>query len=302
MRKIFICFAFLTLAFALSLAVGSAGFHEQIIFHFRLPKSLTALFAGAALSVSGLLMQALFRNPLADPFVLGINAGGSLGAALMILIGLRELGIVGGAWLGSAFSMLLVLYAARRVRDSGSLLVIGVMIGYIVSALVSVMINFSRAERVQGFVVWSFGSFSGVGWDRLAILAPVIIFALGGCLFLSKPLNAMLLGENSARSLGVDVRKIRFISISLTAILSGTVTAFCGPVAFIGLAVPHLCRTFSRSGDHAKLLPLCIVVGGALALLAESATQSGLPLNSVTSIIGAPFVIHALVSSRRGRG
>lgn len=255
-------------------------------------------------------MQALFRNPLADPFVLGINAGASFGAALAVLTGvisvpiLGSFGIVGGAWFGAAVSMLLVLAAARRVRDSGSLLVVGVMIGYLVSALVGVMMHFSRAERVQSFVVWSFGTFSGVSWDRLAIIAPIIIVGIGACFPLAKPLNAMLLGENSAASLGVNVRVVRFFSIALVAILSGTVTAFCGPVAFIGLAVPHLCRTLSRCGDHLKLLPLCIFGGASLALIAEIATQLGgasvLPLNAVTSVIGAPFVIHALVYSRRG--
>lgn len=310
-------FLMLFITFLIDISVGSADFSvwklfspefHNIIIHFRLPKAITALLAGCALSVSGLLMQALFRNPLADPFVLGINAGGSLGAAAVVLTGifssplLRYLGLVGGAWVGSALSMLLVLAAARRVRDSGSLLVVGVMIGYLVSALVSVMMHFSRAESVQGFVAWSFGSFSGVGWDRLAILSPIIIIAILLSFPLAKPLNAMLLGESSAASLGVNVQRVRFISIALTAVLSGTVTAFCGPVAFIGIAVPHLCRSISKSGDHAKLLPLCIIGGGILAMLADMATQIGagaLPLNAVTSMIGAPFVIHALLSSRK---
>jgi iron complex transport system permease protein len=309
----------LSVAFFLSLAVGSVNIpiaelfspaYKEIILEFRLPKAITALLAGIALSVSGLLMQALFHNPLADPFVLGINAGGSLGAAIAISstaflhILPRQISMIGGAWVGSAASMFIILTMAKRVRDSGSLLIIGVMLGYIASSLVSILIHFSRAEHVQGYVSWSFGTFSGVGWDRIALFSIPIILIVIACFFITKPLNSLLLGENSARLLGVNVLSLRFYTIIFTAALSGTVTAFCGPIAFIGLAVPHICRSASHSGDHAKLLPLCIVVGGTLALLADLLTHIGgagavLPLNAVTSLIGAPFVINALIYFRK---
>ena len=308
----------LSAAFFLSLASGSVNIpvsemfspvYKDIILEFRLPKAITALSAGIALSVSGLLMQTLFHNPLADPFVLGINAGGSLGVAIAVSstgflrIFPRQISMIGGAWMGSAVSMFIILAMTRRVRDSGSLLIIGVMLGYIASSLVSILIHFSRAEQVQGYVTWSFGTFSGVGWDRIALFSIPTTIIVIACFFITKPLNSLLLGENSARLLGVNVSSLRFFTIAFTAALSGSVTAFCGPIAFIGLAVPHICRSVSRSGDHAKLLPLCIVVGGTLALLADILTQTGggavLPLNAVTSLVGAPFVIHALVYFRR---
>jgi len=309
----------LSAAFFLSLAIGSVSIpvnelfspaYKDIIWEFRIPKAITALLAGIALSVSGLLMQALFHNPLADPFVLGINAGGSLGAAIAVSSAAwlhilpRQISMIGGAWVGSAIAMLIILAMTKRVRDSGSLLIVGVMLGYIASALVSILIHFSRAEQVQGYVSWSFGTFSGVGWDRIALFSIPIAIVVFACFFITKPLNSLLLGENSARLLGVNVSSLRFFAIVFTAALSGSVTAFCGPIAFIGLAVPHICRSISRSGDHAKLLPLCIVVGGTLALLADLMTHVGgrgavLPLNAVTSLIGAPFVIHALVYFRK---
>jgi len=317
MKLFFSSLIVLSAAFFMSLAIGSVSIpinelfspaYQEIILKFRLPKAITALLAGIALSVSGLLMQALFHNPLADPFVLGINAGGSLGAAIAVA-GLfnilpRQISMIGGAWLGSAVSMLIILAMTKRVRDSGSLLIVGVMLGYIASALVSMLIHFSRAEHVQGYISWSFGTFSGVGWDRIPLFSIPILIIVIACFFITKPLNSLLLGENSARLLGVNVSSLRLYVIIFTAALSGTVTAFCGPIAFIGLAVPHICRSISRSGDHAKLLPLCIVVGGALALLADLLTHAGgrgaiLPLNAVTSLVGAPFVIHALVYFRK---
>jgi len=319
MKLFLLCLFILSSAFFLSLAIGSvyipinelfSPVYQEIILKFRLPKAITALLAGIALSVSGLLMQALFHNPLADPFVLGINAGGSLGAAIAVsTVGFtqifpRQISMIGGAWLGSAVSMLIILAMTKRVRDSGSLLIVGVMLGYIASALVSILIHFSRAEHVQGYISWSFGTFSGVGWDRIALFSIPIITIVIACFSITKPLNSLLLGENSARLLGVNVSSLRFCTIIFTAALSGTVTAFCGPIAFIGLAVPHICRSVSRSGDHARLLPLCIVVGGTLALLADLLTHAGgggaiLPLNAVTSLVGAPFVIHALVYFRK---
>ncbi|MCL1941551.1 MAG: iron ABC transporter permease [Synergistaceae bacterium] len=317
MKLFFTGLIILSVAFFASLAIGSVNIpidelfspaYREIILEFRLPKAITALLAGIALSVSGLLMQALFHNPLADPFVLGINSGGSLGAAIAVAgflnIFPRQVSMIGGAWLGSAVSMLVILAATKRVRDSGSLLIVGVMLGYIASSLVSILMHFSRAEHVQGYVSWGFGTFSGVGWDRIALFSIPIIIIAAACFFITKPLNSLLLGENSARLLGVNVTSLRLQVIVFTAALSGSVTAFCGPIAFIGLAVPHICRSVSRSGDHAKLLPLCIVTGGALALIADLLTHAGgggavLPLNAVTSLVGAPFVIHALVYFRK---
>jgi iron complex transport system permease protein len=281
---------------------------DSILWLVRLPKSLTALLAGAALSVCGGMLQALFRNPLADPFVLGINSGGSLGAAAAILFGgvlfsspYSLLNLVFFAWLGALGSSLLVLLAARRVEDSGSLLIVGLMIGYIVNAFVGIMIHFSGAAQVKGFVAWGFGSFGMVPWERLFFMIPALLSGLFLSFFLCKPLNALLLGEQAAAALGVSVRRARFATLSVSALLAGTVTAFCGPIGFIGLAVPHIARRVCKSGDHRRLIPLFLLLGGTLALLADMLTQipadgSVLPLNAVTSLIGAPFVLHVLLA------
>ncbi|MFW6223870.1 MAG: iron chelate uptake ABC transporter family permease subunit [Spirochaetota bacterium] len=290
----------------------------QIVLSLRLPKALTAIVAGAALAVSGLEMQTLFRNPLAGPFVLGINAGASLGVALVVLafggvgaaamlpdIGLSgDLGVIGAAMVGAAAVMVLVVSVGRMVRSIVTLLVLGLLIGYATSAAVSMLMHFSAADRIQAFVVWTFGSFGSVGWSRLGVLAAVVGLGLLIAGALVKPLNALLLGESQAVSLGVRPARVRTLVVISTALLAGAVTAFCGPITFIGVAVPHLVRSRMQSADHRRLLPAVILTGAVVALLADivsglPGSDARLPLNAVTSLLGAPVVALAVVRAER---
>jgi iron complex transport system permease protein len=289
-----------------------------IIYDFRLPKSITALLSGSALAIAGLQMQTLFRNPLADPYILGISSGASLGAALVILCTggggvhfLAKLGILGdtgiilAASAGALSVFLLVALLARRVHTV-TLLVIGVLVGYMVSAVVRILIQFSMPENIQAYLSWTFGSFSGVTWQQLAVFAPILLAGLGFSVFSIKPLNAFLLGEIYARSLGIHPQKARWIIILSASLLTGTVTAFCGLIGFIGIAVPHLCRSLLRSSDHREILPACALVGGSVALAADMLSQfpggnAVLPLNSVTALIGAPVVVFIILKQRNLR-
>ena len=329
-------------AFLLSLAVGSVRIPldeivavllggdasktawTTIVLKFRLPKALTAMLAGAALSVSGLQMQTLFRNPLAGPFVLGISSGASLGVALTVLLAGVAVGLGGSttllagislagdtslalsAILGSGLVLLLVMAVARRVQSGMTLLILGLMFGYTTSALVSVLIYFSVVERIQAYISWTFGSFGGVTWRQLQVMAPAILLGLAGGHLLMKPLNALLLGETYALSLGLNVRRVRLGIIGSSAVLAGVVTAFCGPIGFLGIAVPHLCRSLLHSSDHRLLLPAVSFMGATLALGADivaglPGSQLTLPLNAVTALIGAPVVIWVILRQRNLR-
>jgi len=288
----------------------------NIILKFRLPKALTAMLAGAALGVSGLLMQTFFRNPLAGPFVLGISSGASLGVALVVLsvgtvggVLLAGLGLTGdlllvlAAALGASLTLLIVLAAARRVDSSMTLLILGLMFGYLVSALVSLLLFFAVPERIQAYINWTFGSFGGVTWDQLPILAGAVLIGLSIALLLIKSLNALLLGEDYARSLGLNIQLTRLAIILATALLAGAVTAFCGPIGFIGLAVPHLCRSLLHTSDHRLLVPGTILMGGLVALIAALIAEVPgqavlLPLNAVTALIGAPVVMLVILRQR----
>jgi len=282
---------------------------KQIILLFRLPRALTAILAGAALAASGLQMQTLFRNPLAGPFVLGINAGASLGVALVVLtvgsVGAASLlasmglfgdfGVVVAATVGAASVLAAVLFVSKRVQSSTTILILGLMFGYATGALVSILLYFSIAERIQAYIVWTFGSFSGVTWSQLRILAPAVFTGLLIAQMLAKPLNALLLGEAYAQSMGVMVKRARLWIITSASILAGAITAFCGPIAFLGVAVPHLCRALFQTSDHRTLVPVSVLMGATLALLADlvsqmPGSQTVLPLNAVTSLIGAPVV------------
>jgi iron complex transport system permease protein len=279
-----------------------------IILEFRLPKALTAVLAGAALAVSGLQMQTLFRNPLADPYILGINAGASLGVALVVLatgaatgflsnVGLLgDLSLIAAAIAGASLVTGLVIVAARWLRHAMTLLILGLMLGYATGAVVSILIYFSVPEQIQAYISWTFGSFGGVTGRQLAILAPVIGGGLLLAWLLTKPLNALLLGEAYARSMGANVRRVRFWLIAGTSVLAGAVTAFCGPIAFLGVAIPHLCRALLRTSDHRMLAPATMLMGGLAALLADlvagvPGSQTVLPLNAVTALLGAPVVV-----------
>jgi len=280
----------------------------HIVLSIRLPRALTGILAGAALSVSGLQMQTLFRNPLADPFILGISAGASLGVALVVLgtgaasagllinLGLGgHISLVAAAVGGAALVLGLVMAVGQRVQHAMTLLILGLMFGYLTSALVSVLLYFSIPEQIQTYVVWTLGSFGSVTWSQLRLLAPVILLGLGIAHILAKPLNALLLGPEYARSLGVGLRQSRGWIIVSAALLAGAVTAYCGPIGFLGVAVPHLCRALFRTSNHRLLLPTSAILGALLALVADlvarlPGSQATLPLNAVTSLIGAPVV------------
>ncbi|MEH2259500.1 iron ABC transporter permease [Nostoc sp.] len=316
----------LILAFLLDLALGSVDIPlnevikillgqepekvtwTHIIIKFRLPKALTATLAGAALGVSGLQMQTLFKNPLAGPFVLGISSGASLGVALVVLTAsattptlLADLGIISdfglviAASLGAASVLGMMLVVSRRVQDTMTLLILGLLFGYATSAIVSILLQFSSKERIQSYIMWTFGSFAGVTWKQLVVLIPVILLSLLGAVLQSKSLNALLLGESYARSLGLTVQKTRFSIITSASILAGAITAFCGPIAFLGVAIPHLCRSLFNTSDHRILIPSVTMMGAILALFADlfsqlAVSQVVLPLNAVTALIGTPVV------------
>ena len=288
----------------------------DIVLKFRLPKAITATLAGAALAVAGLQMQTLFRNPLADPYVLGISAGAGLGVALVVLLagasgvaflaGLGtwgDFGIALAASLGAALVLLLVIAVARRVSNSMTLLILGLMFGYITGAVVSVLLYFSAAERIQSYILWTFGTFGTVTWGQMKIFAPSLLLALAAAGLMAKPLNALLLGETYARSMGLPVVRTRNLIIGSAAVLAGVVTAFCGPIAFLGIAVPHLCRSLFDTSDHRLLLPSVMLMGAVLALAADliaymPGSQITLPLNAVTALIGAPVVIWVILRQR----
>ncbi len=285
---------------------------RDVIMLIRVPKALTAVLAGAALAVAGLQMQTLFLNPLAGPFVLGINAGASLGVAVVVLIAgpailwmsgslvfLNQLGTVGAAVLGAAVVLALVLLLARRTSVV-SLIVLGLMVGYAVGAIVSLLMYYSLPENIQAFISWSFGSFGGVTWRDLKVYVPVVLGGLGFAFLSVRPLNAMLLGEDYAYSMGINVMQARWLILIGASVLAGTVTAYAGPISFIGVATPHLCRTWLHTSNHQWLVPACILLGGTVALVADLIAQVpgfqvALPLNAVTALLGAPVVIWALL-------
>lgn len=293
------------------------GWREIVLF-FRLPRAVTAMLAGAALGMAGLEMQTLFRNPLADPFVLGISSGASLGVALVVLAAwvvgfqfvMEKTGLLGSASLvmaalvGSVAVLTLVMAIARKVDSSLTLLIVGLMFGYISSALVNVLLQFAQEPHMQSYIAWTFGSFSGVTWNQLKVFTPSVCAGLLLAWTLAKPLNAFLLGEGYARSMGVNVRRARIWIIFGSSLLAATVTAYCGPIGFLGIAVPHLCRLILKTSDHHDLVPGVILMGAALALFADvlaqaPATQVVLPLNAITSLIGAPVVIGVILRRRQ---
>ncbi len=289
----------------------------NIVLKFRLPKAITASLAGASLAIAGLQMQTLFRNPLAGPFILGISSGASLGVALVVLGAgagggvtlLAGLGLLGefslavAASLGAALVLLLVMLVARRVNSTMTLLLLGLMFGYATSALVSVLLYFSIAERIQAYITWTFGTFGDVTWDQLRVMAPSLLLAMAVAHAGAKPLNALLLGETYARSMGLTVGRARLFIIGSASILAGVVTAFCGPITFLGVAVPHLGRSLFNTSDHRILLPATTLLGAVLALGADliahlPGSQISLPLNAITALIGAPVVVWVIL--RRG--
>ena len=286
-----------------------------IIYRFRIPKALTALFAGFALSVSGLQMQTIFRNPLAGPFVLGISAGASLGVAILIMgmsvfTVVAQVGIVGNwviviaAWLGSGLILFLILAVSLRVKDIMTILILGIMFGNATSAIVSILQYFSSESMLKAFVVWTMGSLGGVSIAQLKVLIPSVFVGLIITFFSIKMLNAMLVGENYAKSMGLNIRLSRFMIFFSTSLLAGSITAFCGPIGFIGIAVPHIARIIFKTANHKILLPGSMLIGGIVLLLSDIVSQipgkeNTLPINSITALVGIPIVIWIIIKNEK---
>ena len=277
----------------------------HIVVESRLPQTATALLAGAALSVSGLLLQTLFKNPLAGPSIMGISDGANLGVAVaMIWLGAASyLSTIVAALVGAAVVLLLILWFSRRVRGNVMLLIIGIMLGYLASSVISILNYHASADKVHQYVMWGMGDFSGVSLAKLPWLAGFVLAGLCGALLLVKPLNALLLGESYAANLGVNVRRTRALILVCTGVLTAVVTAFCGPISFIGLAVPHIARLLTGTDNHRHLLPVTLLSGACIALLCNILTvwpgsNSLLPLSAVTPIIGAPVIIYVIVNRR----
>lgn len=300
-----------------SLTGGNASKESwhYIIINYRLPKAITAVLVGMGLSVSGLLMQTLFRNPLAGPYVLGLSSGASLGVAFVILGSaflpaflasflVSSFGIILASCFGSTFVLLAILVVSQKLRDTMAILIVGLMFSSFTSAIVGVLTYFSTAEQLQKFTFWSLGNLGNLSWQSIIILAICVFIGLILSLFSIKSLNAMLLGENYAKSLGLNYNKARLIIIFATGILAGSITAFAGPIAFVGLAVPHISKLVFQTSNHNILFWATLLFGAVIMLICDifsqiPGTDITLPINAITSIIGAPVVIWLLVGKRK---
>ena len=281
---------------------------RTIIIEYRLPQMITALLAGGALSIAGLLMQTLFRNPLADPSILGISSGAGLGVAVIVLLSRATvyklwstLGISLSALVGALAVLLLMIAIGSRFRNKISLILIGLMISYFACSITDILKFFSHKEEIHSFVIWGLGSFANVGLDKLPFVLVAIVAGIIPCFFISKPLNIMLLGDRYAENLGLNIKRSNIIIILLSGYLTAIVTAFCGPIAFLGLAVPHLARLLFKTSDHRQLIPATLITGIDLSLLCNLIARmpifdGGLPINAITAIIGAPIVIWIIIS------
>ncbi|MEM6629312.1 MAG: iron ABC transporter permease [Bacteroidota bacterium] len=293
---------------------------EYIFFNFRLPKAITAILTGAGISVAGLQMQTLFKNPLAGPSVLGISHGASLGVAIFVLSSTTIFGITTnfqetmGSWglvlfavSGSFLVLLSVLFASARLSDSVTVLIVGLMFGFITGAVVNILQFFSDPELIQNFLVWTFGSLAGVAWSQLQVMGPIITLTLLLSLMYSKQMNALLLGENYATGVGVNVSQTRVRLILITSVMAGTITAFTGPIAFIGVAVPHLARLLFRTSNHKVLIPGTMICGMVIMLICDivsqvPGSQTTLPLNSITALFGAPVILAIIIKRKKMKG
>ena len=290
---------------------------QNIIWKSRVPQALTALVAGAGLSVSGLQMQTVFRNPLAGPSVLGISSGASMGVAFVVLlsgslggVALSKLGFMGeialtiAAIAGSLSIMALIVFVSQKVRGNVTLLIIGVMIGYIANAVIGVLKFFSVEEDIRAYVIWGLGSFARVSGDQMTLFICIMVVLLPLSFLLVKTLNLLLLGDAYARNLGLNIKRARLLVITCSGVLVAIVTAYCGPIIFLGLAVPHLCRGMFRTSDHRILMPASLLAGASLALVCNLIArmpgfEGALPVNSVTALVGAPVVMSVLLNKRR---
>ncbi|MBU3011906.1 iron ABC transporter permease [Polaribacter vadi] len=295
--------------------ISSKESWTTIILNFRLPKAITAILVGSGLSICGLLMQTLFRNPLAGPFVLGISSGASLGVAILIL----GSSVFGGflftnsisnwslpitASLGAFLVLSAVIIAANKVKNTMSILIIGLMFGSLTSAVISVLAYFSEADQIQQYLFWSFGSLGNLSWNEILIFSIIYSIGILATLTIIKPLNSFLLGENYAKSLGINIKKSRNIILLITSLLTGVITAFSGPIAFVGLAVPHITRMFFTTSNHKILIPAVAILGAIILLICDAIAQLPtseftLPINAITSLFGAPVVIWLLVRKKK---
>ena len=288
---------------------------EIILWNFRIPKAITAILVGIGLSMSGLLMQTLFRNPLAGPYVLGLSSGASLGVAFIILgagylplsissFFLSNYGLVLASSLGSFLVLLAVLLVSQQLKDTMAILIVGLMFGSFTSAIVSVLSYFTSAEKLQKFTFWSMGSISNLSWHEISLLTLFVIVGISISFFVIKPLNALLLGEKYAQSIGINYKKTRILIIIATSILAGSITAFAGPIAFIGLAVPHMAKLVFQTSNHFVLFWSTLLLGAIVMLCCDTIAQVPgnditLPINASTSVMGAPVVIWLLVRKKR---
>lgn len=287
---------------------GGDTVNARIIIDIRLVKAIVAMIAGAALSVSGLQMQTLFRNPLAGPSVLGVTSGASLGAALFI-IGipmaggisplLSSFGVAGAAWLGAAAVMAVIVAVSRRIKDIMVILILGMMFSSGVSAVVQVLQYVSDESALKSFVIWTMGALGDVTYVQLALLAPVFVVGMILAVAAVKPLNLLLLGENYARTMGLDVKRSRTMIFLSTTLLAGSVTAFCGPIGFIGLAVPHVARYIFSSSDHRVLVPATVLTGASVMLVCDLLSKTmNFPINTITSLLGIPIVVWVVIRNK----
>lgn len=272
----------------------------KIILNIRLIKAVVALLAGAALSVSGLQMQTLFRNPLAGPYVLGISSGASLGVALVVLAGFgSSIGIAGAAWLGAALVLVVIAAVGHRIKDIMVILILGMMFSSGVGAIVQILQYLSKEESLKAFVIWTMGSLGDVTFDQLAVLVPSIIAGLLLAVVTIKPLNLLLFGEEYAVTMGLNIRRSRGLLFLSTTLLAGTVTAFCGPIGFIGLAMPHVTRMLFRNRDHRVLVPGTVLSGASVLLLCDLVSKLfTLPINAITALLGIPIVVWVVLRNK----
>lgn len=295
---------------------GSSGneITDEIIFNYRLPKAITALLAGSALSVAGLLMQTLFRNALAGPDVLGVSAGAGLGVAFLTLLtgtslypvitSLGSMAQVLVAISGATLVLLLILGVSARINDSVTILVLGMIFGYVASAAITILQSFADPDSLKVFITWTFGSLGAVTWDKIPILFVLVISGVIVVFFLQKALNSLLLGEKYATSIGLNVKKLRVIIIVITAIITGAVTAFTGPIAFIGVVIPHFARSFFATVNHKTIIPATLLLGGILLIFCDIISQipisnRTLPINAVTAVFGAPMIVWIVLKRKK---
>jgi iron complex transport system permease protein len=286
-----------------------SNIYREILLNFRLPKAITAIIAGASLSLSGLMMQTLFRNPLADPFILGVSSGAGLGVAItMMASSILPVVLVSSGWgtvmaaiMGASVILLLVILVSFRLNNTVSLLIVGIMFGTIASSIISILQSLANPDAIKLYVVWTFGSLSAVNWENLGVLFPVFLIGSSLAFILHKKADGLLLGENYARGLGINIHMTRVLMVVSTGLLAGSVTAFTGPIAFVGVAIPHIARGLFKTSTHKVLMPASVILGGILILLCDIISQIpeyALPINTISALFGAPVIIWIILKRR----